>query len=304
MLAIVLSGAANYGAMQAGALKALFETGIQPGLVVGTSAGALNAIYTASDPDTAGMDRLGTLWQDVGPYLAGRPSLFTGLRRVITHQESLLPNAQLAEFLVSRLPQQVDSFGRLAGLHGLQAYTTAVCLETGELVIFGDREHDLILDGAMASTALPPYFPPWRVDGRRYVDGGLVTKLPVRVAIQRGASQVVALDVKHAIGSPQAASDLIGISSYAISLMADYQSKSEMTWARSSGAALRVITLPPPPEVPFWDYSQAEFLFERGYQLARGALEGEPLNIKPAWLARLRKNLTRAFQNTLGRPNL
>ena len=303
MLAIVLSGAANYGAMQAGALKALFETGLQPSLVVGTSAGALNAIYTASDPRSEGMDRLGILWEDVGPYLAGRPSLFTGLRRVITHQESLLPNAQLAEFLVSRLTQQVDSFGLLAGLHGLHAYTTAVCIETGELVIFGDREHDLLLDGAMASTAIPPYFPPWRVDGRRYVDGGLVTKLPVRVAIQRGAAQVVALDVKHAIGSPQAASDLIGISNYAISLMADYQSKSEMNWARSTGVALRVITLPPPPEVHFWDYSQARFLFDLGYQIARRSLESEPLQIKPAWQARLRKNLTSAFRNILGASN-
>ena len=46
MLALVMSGAGNFGAMQVGALEVLLENGFHPQLVVGTSAGALNAEAT------------------------------------------------------------------------------------------------------------------------------------------------------------------------------------------------------------------------------------------------------------------
>src|SRR3954470_13193548 len=51
--AFVLSGGASLGALQAGMLRALYEHGITPDLLVGTSAGALNAAYVASRPRTA-----------------------------------------------------------------------------------------------------------------------------------------------------------------------------------------------------------------------------------------------------------
>ena len=45
----------------------------------------------------------------------------------------------------------------------------------------------------MASTALTPLHPPWEVNGERYVDGGTVTPLPLRVALERGATDIWAL---------------------------------------------------------------------------------------------------------------
>ena len=50
--AFVLSGGASLGAMQVGMLRALYERGITPDLLVGTSAGALNAAFLASRPPT------------------------------------------------------------------------------------------------------------------------------------------------------------------------------------------------------------------------------------------------------------
>jgi hypothetical protein len=50
--AFVLSGGASLGALQVGMLRALYERGIAPDLLVGTSAGALNAAYVASRPQT------------------------------------------------------------------------------------------------------------------------------------------------------------------------------------------------------------------------------------------------------------
>ena len=43
MIAFVLSGAGNRGPLQVGAVRALLNQGIRPDLIVGTSAGAINA---------------------------------------------------------------------------------------------------------------------------------------------------------------------------------------------------------------------------------------------------------------------
>src|ERR1700731_1033801 len=50
--AFVLAGGASLGAMQVGMLRALYERGITPDLLVGTSAGALNAAFIASRAQT------------------------------------------------------------------------------------------------------------------------------------------------------------------------------------------------------------------------------------------------------------
>ena len=59
---------------------------------------------------------------------------------------------------------------------------------------------DRVLDALMASTALTPLHPPWEVNGDRYVDGGTVTPLPLRVALDRGATEIWAL---HTEGAPE-----------------------------------------------------------------------------------------------------
>src|SRR5207237_4886273 len=51
-VAFVLSGGASLGASQAGMLQALYEDGIRPDLLIGTSAGAINAAFIASRPPT------------------------------------------------------------------------------------------------------------------------------------------------------------------------------------------------------------------------------------------------------------
>ena len=61
--AFVLSGGAALGAAQAGKLRGLYEHGVTPDLLVGTSVGALNAAYVASRPQTpATADALGRVW--------------------------------------------------------------------------------------------------------------------------------------------------------------------------------------------------------------------------------------------------
>src|ERR1700686_4522017 len=62
--AFVLAGGAALGARQAGMVHALYERGIAPDLLIGSSAGALNAAFLASRPaTTATAEELAALWR-------------------------------------------------------------------------------------------------------------------------------------------------------------------------------------------------------------------------------------------------
>lgn len=283
MLALVMSGAGNFGAMQAGALEVLLENKICPKLVVGTSAGALNAVSFASDPTLGGLRRLSESWCEVGEDQVGMPSLFASIRRLITRQDSLIDSQPLAKFLKGKLPEGADTFGQLVVRHGVQAYVVAVSMETGRLVVFGDRAEDGVLDSVMASTAIPPYFPPWEIAGQRYLDGGVLSKLPLRVAIERGATQIVALDVSYPLGTLEGAHGIIGISGYSLSLMMEYQKEMEVEWVTAAGYPIYLIDLSVPEDMEFWDYKQSELLLRRGRELAQSRLDSEPLIILSEW---------------------
>jgi NTE family protein len=59
--AFVLSGGASLGAIQVGMLQALAERRIKPDRVVGTSVGAFNAAWIASEPDRS--NELAAIWR-------------------------------------------------------------------------------------------------------------------------------------------------------------------------------------------------------------------------------------------------
>jgi NTE family protein len=285
MRALVMSGAANFGTMQAGALDPIFASGFRPEMVVGTSAGALNAIYMAYDPSPDGVTRLQDLWRAAGPKEVGNPTAIGVVRRLVQQKDSLVPSDALAAFLGQHLPQNVHTFGQLRDSAGVPAYVVAVNIGTAELYVFGDRNDDRVIDGAMASTAVPPYFPPWVIDGERYLDGGIYSKLPIRVAIERGATQILALDVTHAMGSKETAKGILGMTSYAVSLMVEAQAAREIAWAKTSGASLRVIRLPAPTDTAIWDYTQPDRLIEMGRVHAGRQLDAEPLRFsKMPWI--------------------
>src|SRR5829696_1120292 len=66
MVAFVLAGGASLGAIQVGMLRALYEHGVSPDVIIGTSAGALNGAFIASRPQTvATADALGAVWREL-----------------------------------------------------------------------------------------------------------------------------------------------------------------------------------------------------------------------------------------------
>jgi NTE family protein len=251
MLAIVLSGAANFGAMQAGALEIVMQSGVKPRMLVGSSAGALNAIYLAADPSVERIRELQDLWCAAGPDEVGVPKPFIALRRIVQQKDGLIDSTRLARFLEKNLPGEVRTFAELEAMKGIKTFVIAVEIDSGAMRVFGDDPADHQIDGAMASSAVPPYFPPWKVGNKRYLDGGVFAKLPLCVAIERGATQILALDVTYPMGSASNAHGVMGVSGYSLSLMIQAQTAYEVAWAQMTGIPTRVIELEAPGEVPF-----------------------------------------------------
>lgn len=192
MRAFVLSGGGTRGALEVGALEVLFERGIRPQMLVGTSAGAVNAAYLAVHPTLEGVRELGRLWREVDRDVVYPRNPLVVAWRLLAREDSIFPNRRFREFVQASMPPEVRRF---SDIQDVRLYITATNLNTGELRVFGDNPSDAVLDAVMASTALPPFHPPWTCDGWQYIDGGAVANLPVRVAVDRGATEIYAIHV-------------------------------------------------------------------------------------------------------------
>jgi NTE family protein len=186
MIAFVLGGGGMLGAVEVGMLRALVEAGIRPDLVLGSSIGAINGAAAAGSYNAATIDQLTQMWERLG-----RGSVF-------------------AEGLAGRLVTLARSGTHLHGNEGLRALLeehaqgrhiedleipfacVAACIETAGAHWF---DQGPVVDAVLASSAVPGLLPPVKVDGRHYLDGGLVHSIPVGRALAQGATEVYVLQV-------------------------------------------------------------------------------------------------------------
>ena len=159
----------------------------------------------------------------------------------------------------------------------------------------------------MASTALPPLHPPWRVGGRRYIDGGAVADLPVRVAIERGADEIIALNLANPLTPGEQLRTLVGIVHQAIGALIIRHIDADLEYARLQNVKLRTIELRHQLSLPPWDFSHSAQLIALGREITQAALEAEPMKAL-TWRDRLVARVTRAsvpvlsvVQNVVGR---
>ncbi|MGE5139534.1 MAG: patatin-like phospholipase family protein [Rudaea sp.] len=192
MIAWSLSGGGNRGPVQVGAMRALFENGIQPAMLVGTSAGALNSAFLATDPTPAGVERLARIWLATKGSDIFQDSWLSQAIRFVTGADSLNSNGPLKRYIDRNIPPGVQTFGDLK----CRLYITTADLQSGQLYLYGDDPSARLIDAVLASTALPPGWPPIEVGGRQFVDGGVVANVPISIAIDKGADTIYALDLE------------------------------------------------------------------------------------------------------------
>jgi NTE family protein len=182
--ALVLSGGGAKTAAHLGACRALREAGFEPTWYVGTSMGAVIAAGLASG---VANDELLERMADVGARGIVRNPLapVAGL-----FLRSLLKPGPLRSAIEALVP--VRRFADLT----VPLTVTAVDLDTGELVLFGAGAQTApLVDVLCASCALPMYYPPVVIDGRRFGDGGLRCVVPLEPAAELDVELVLAVDV-------------------------------------------------------------------------------------------------------------
>jgi NTE family protein len=182
--AVVLSGGGAKTAAHLGACRALKEAGFEPAWYVATSMGAVVAAGLASG---MGNDELLERMAELGPrgIVRDRLTPVAGL-----FLRSLLKPAPLRAAIEAIVPAR-----RFADL-SIPLTVTAVDLDTGELVLFGAGAGDApLVDVLCASCALPLYYPPVILNGRRFGDGGLRGVVPLEPAAELQVELVLAVDV-------------------------------------------------------------------------------------------------------------
>lgn len=161
-IGLALGGGSARGYAHVGVLQVLEQHGLAPALIAGTSFGAvMGALYSSGmTADQIARDAAALRKRDVFPHV-----LDFGLHKA-------------ALFDGNRLEAYYDRW--LEGRHfedlerKLVVVTTDV--ETGERVLL---QHGSVARALRASTALPGIFCPVEIDGRRLIDGGLGSPVPL-----------------------------------------------------------------------------------------------------------------------------
>jgi NTE family protein len=173
-IALVLGGGAARGFAHIGAIKALEAQGIVPDLIVGTSAGAVvGALYAAGNGGFE-LQKLALQMED------GQFSDWSLPDRGVIRGEALqnFINRAIGQRPLEKLPRPFAA--------------VATDLQSGEATVFRTGNTGMAV---RASSSVPGVFQPVKINGREYVDGGLVSPVPVKAARDMGADFVIAVDI-------------------------------------------------------------------------------------------------------------
>ena len=173
-IGLALGGGAARGFAHIGVIQVLEEAGIQPSLVVGTSAGSVVAALYASGKD--------------GPALA---QLADGMDES-TFADWAFPGRGLIRGEALAKYVRDNTAGRSIEQMRLPLGIVATDLDNGQPILFQRGDPGVAV---RASSAVPAVFQPVRIGTREYVDGGLVSPVPVRFAREMGAELVIAVDI-------------------------------------------------------------------------------------------------------------
>jgi len=175
-IALALGGGAARGFAHIGVIKALESHGIVPDMVIGTSSGSLvGALYASG---YGGFDLQRTALQ---------------LDDTIIADWSLPDRGFIKGEALQNFVNQAVQNRPMEKLNKPFA-VVATDLQSGEPVVFRTGNTGMAV---RASSSVPGVFQPVTISGREYVDGGLVSPVPVRAARAMGADLVIAVYISN-----------------------------------------------------------------------------------------------------------
>ena len=249
--AFVLSGGGSLGAVQVGMLQALEQVGVRPDLLIGTSAGAMNAAYVAGRGMNAdALSDLARIWarlrrQDVFPVDPVRHLL--ALRGT---QASLCSNDSLRRLVAAHIPSR-----RLEEAT-IPVHLVATDVLSGEEVLLSSAD---AVDAVLASAAIPAVFPPVAVNGNLLWDGGIADNAAISQALALGADRVFILPAGVACALDEPPRGALASALHALSVLIEQRLILEVAYF-ADRADLQVL----PPLCPL---AVASFDFRHGAEL-------------------------------------
>jgi len=175
-LGLALGGGAARGFAHIGVIQVLEEAGLRPDFVAGTSAGSVVAALYASGKTGTQLQQIGESMEEAAITDWTLPVFNSGVLR--------------GDALAKYVNQQVG--GRLIENMTVPLGIVATDLYSGDMMVFQRGDTGMAV---RASSAVPAIFQPVKISGRSYVDGGLVSPVPVRAARRMGAQLVLAIDI-------------------------------------------------------------------------------------------------------------
>jgi len=186
-IALALGGGAARGFAHVGVIKALQAHGIHPDIVVGTSVGSFVAALYASGYDGAQLQQVAHQFEESSIKDWALPS------------RGVLKGTALQDFV----NRKVD--GRAIEVLPRKLAIVATDLQSGDMMVF---ERGNVGLAVRASSSVPGLFRPVAIGTHEYVDGGLVSPVPVRVARRLGADVVIAVDISQRPADQSTAGEL------------------------------------------------------------------------------------------------
>jgi NTE family protein len=214
VIGLALGGGAARGFAHVGVIKALENQGIQPNLVVGTSAGSVIAALYAAGNHGNELNRMALNLDEasITDWALPFSGKFGGLIKGDALQTTI--NRLVKNQTIENMPMPLG--------------IVATDLQTGGGVLFQKGNTG---QAVRASCSVPGVFQPTIVNGREYVDGGLVAPVPVRFAKQMGADIVIAVNISTE-PSTQDTSGTLGILLQTTSIMGQSISQFELEQAQ------------------------------------------------------------------------
>jgi NTE family protein len=179
VIAFVLQGGGSLTACQVGMLRALSEAGVAPDLLVGSSAGALNAVAFAADPTAAGLDRLTDLWMSLRRRHVAPLSVRALAGALTGRGAGIVPATAFRDLL-----QRGIGVARLQDTT-IPVHVIATEFGSGDAVVLSNGDTVAAL---LASCAYPGLYAPVEIAGQRLIDGGVSADAPVLQAEALGAT--------------------------------------------------------------------------------------------------------------------
>ncbi|MGH7446380.1 MAG: patatin-like phospholipase family protein [Longimicrobiales bacterium] len=271
---LVLGGGGMKGLAHIGAWRAVLESGIRVTEIVGTSIGSLIGACIAGGHEHERLVSLARALLRTDIVLLNRWALlFNGIR-----QPSVFRDDTFRSYIASILP--ATTFAELK----IPLAMNAVDLETGRQEWFGAGGlMDVPLaDAVYASCALPVFYPPALIDGRYFVDGGVLDSLPVGRAVERGADRIIAIDVGvGAIGDSAGAVEkgMVAIHQRVMQIMGYARKRAHLD---AHGSAQITYIRPHLDGYDTFDFTSTEYFLAEGYRAVHEALNGSSADPREA----------------------